>query len=701
MIKFCSFLILAIVISTNLIAQNMPSYLPTKGLVGYWPFNGNANDESGNGNHGTVNGAILTTDRNGIENSAYHFDGTNWIEVLNSNSIQPIDAFSISAWVLVEDTQPNGWYTRIVSKNHSEDQNFATYQLLTGRTTEYGKTGLAIRTSSGKEGYNWSGFSSNDISKTYQHIVGTFNGTELKFYQDGKLTSTIKHSGKLFYDSGNLWFGKGKTGELPGSDMFFNGKIDDIAIYNRALLEQEIIDLYTDNKTSVIPSYIPTNGLVGYWPFNGNAHDESGNGNDGKESKINYIIDREGKSNAAISFSQDKLSKIFIDEGVKNSKGLIKTFSVWFNFPKVYPKENYYNILVSAKGPILNYDSTSYQKEGDCMININGDLDPYPTLGYVNKISVQAQKPINQLLVNDSIWHHLIVEVNCEKNTIKEFFDGKLVQQYPFNYYPTSISDWDILTFGNNSRNCPECVFSGSLDDISIYNRALTEQEITELYRGCSHEAASLNTSNTFYLTTDKSVDLLATPKGGTFSGAAVKQGKFEPSTAKIGINKVLYSYKNNSGCDDITEFKLVVADTNGIICKYTDTVKVTKTEIKYDTITIKSVVYDTITVTDTVNILKINFKLTTGIKANQLTSLSIYPNPTSDVLKIEVYDVKALEDYRYRIVDAVGKEVYNGLITDKITDISMKSLGLAGMYQFEVLDSNNKPIQSNKIVLQ
>ena len=194
---------------------------------------------------------------------------------------------------------------------------------------------------------------------------------------------------------------------------------------------------------------------------------------------------------------------------------------------------------------------------------------------------------------------------------------------------------------------------------------------------------------------------MLATPKGGTFSGPAVKQGKFEPSTAKIGINKVLYSYKNNSGCDDITEFKLVVADTNGIICKYTDTVKVTKTEIKYDTITIKSVVYDTITVTDTVNILKINFKLTTGIKANQLTSLSIYPNPTSDVLKIEIYDVKALEDYRYRIVDAVGKEVYNGLITDKITDISMKSLGFAGMYQFEVLDSNNKPIQSNKIVLQ
>ncbi len=52
----------------------MPTYVPTTGLVGWWPFNGNANDESGNGNNGTVNGAILTSDRFGIANKAYSFD---------------------------------------------------------------------------------------------------------------------------------------------------------------------------------------------------------------------------------------------------------------------------------------------------------------------------------------------------------------------------------------------------------------------------------------------------------------------------------------------------------------------------------------------------------------------------------------------------------------------------------------------------
>jgi hypothetical protein len=54
-----------------------PSYVPTNGLVGWWPFNGNANDESGNGNNGEVNGASLGQDRTGAANAAYSFDGVN------------------------------------------------------------------------------------------------------------------------------------------------------------------------------------------------------------------------------------------------------------------------------------------------------------------------------------------------------------------------------------------------------------------------------------------------------------------------------------------------------------------------------------------------------------------------------------------------------------------------------------------------
>ena len=66
-----------------------------------------------------------------------------------------------------------------------------------------------------------------------------------------------------------------------------------------------------------------------------------------------------------------------------------------------------------------------------------------------------------------------------------------------------------------------------------------------------------------------------------------------------------------------------------------------------------------------------------------------------------EIGDAKALEGYRYRILDALGKEVYNELVKNALTEIPLKTLGAAGMYQLDVLDANKTSIQTNKIVLQ
>ncbi|TGO02752.1 hypothetical protein PN36_19595 [Candidatus Thiomargarita nelsonii] len=69
------------------------------GLVAYYPFNGNAQDESGNGHHGTVYGAILVNDRFENIDSAYHFDGINdFIQISDSPSLR-VTTFTISAWI--------------------------------------------------------------------------------------------------------------------------------------------------------------------------------------------------------------------------------------------------------------------------------------------------------------------------------------------------------------------------------------------------------------------------------------------------------------------------------------------------------------------------------------------------------------------------------------------------------------------------
>jgi hypothetical protein len=115
----------------------LPNYLPKNGLVGWWPFNGNANDESGNENHGTVNGATLTSDRNGEVNKAYSFNGL-------SNSINFADTFilnsnqngTISLWLNnFEIPSGNAYSTFLFSRNTIGETDRYNFYLQPSGTT--------------------------------------------------------------------------------------------------------------------------------------------------------------------------------------------------------------------------------------------------------------------------------------------------------------------------------------------------------------------------------------------------------------------------------------------------------------------------------------------------------------------------------------------------------------------------------------
>ena len=75
--KIILFLLMAVALTSQALFAQVPSYVPTNGLVVYYPFTGNANEQFVNSNNGIINGATLTTDRNGNANSAYNFNGTN------------------------------------------------------------------------------------------------------------------------------------------------------------------------------------------------------------------------------------------------------------------------------------------------------------------------------------------------------------------------------------------------------------------------------------------------------------------------------------------------------------------------------------------------------------------------------------------------------------------------------------------------
>ena len=230
-------------LATIAMAQTVPSYVPTNGLVGWWPFNGNANDESGNGNNGSVNGASLTFDRFGNTSTAYSFDGiNNNIRVDIPNSYFKND-FTISTWVLLEDfkntyptfiTEENSYLTLQFSNTLSPpvvNFYFLNNYRISGQQVEDGHVhGGAITLNTW---INVAIVNSNKINKLYINGVYISSSTS---------QSTLQGLGFGNY----LRFGNGDDLDLPIEG--FNGKLDDIGIWNRALSQQEITQLYNQNQ---------------------------------------------------------------------------------------------------------------------------------------------------------------------------------------------------------------------------------------------------------------------------------------------------------------------------------------------------------------------------------------------------------------------------------------------------------------------
>ncbi len=249
-------------LNANVMAQ-VPSYVPTNGLVGWWPFNGNANDESGNGNNGTVNGATLTADRFGMLNKAYNFDGINDdISVQGLQNINFNSKISISAWI---NTNQISTSKNVVSK----------YGGLDAFSLDIESTTLKFNVSPGST--NWNTCFNNNINLTttsWHHIVSTYDfaNNVFKIYFNGLNVGSINAPFQLG-NANNIpvLFGHCYDPNNIVSSQRFNGKIDDIGIWNRALTEQEILDLYNGNicyeNVTVTDTLLINTGITGYNPI--------------------------------------------------------------------------------------------------------------------------------------------------------------------------------------------------------------------------------------------------------------------------------------------------------------------------------------------------------------------------------------------------------------------------------------------------
>jgi len=213
-------------------------------LQAYYPFKGNANDESGNARNGTVNNnATLTTDRFGNENSAYSFDGDN--DYISAGTAEGWDAliggatddalpFSVSAWINPTDLEPGAviWQVGVPNNN--------------GRRIKlYGVAGTMVHFAVGGT-LNSNTSNIPLIEGTWFHVVGTFAG--------GSAAPKIYINGVFDVDASNV----GTANDISAVDVAvgidpnsnddpFEGIIDEVAIWNVELNADQVQTLYINS----------------------------------------------------------------------------------------------------------------------------------------------------------------------------------------------------------------------------------------------------------------------------------------------------------------------------------------------------------------------------------------------------------------------------------------------------------------------
>ena len=249
----------------NFILSSMMAQIPTDSLIGYWPFNGNANDESESENHGTVDGATLTFDRFGNPNTAYNFDGvSNIIEVSNVSEFDFSANRQFSVSFYVKNLNINN-YGCFISKWGPSGDSDDEWQFF---SDSEGYSSMIVNSSIN------SGSPNSEIGGTlnennWYHIVGIWDGTNstISLYVNGVLINSLNsvepstiHNSQPLRIGGNCY-----------SDGFTNADIDDIRIYRGILTPAEIKALSLEGvcfqSIAVTDTLIINTSLTGFNPI--------------------------------------------------------------------------------------------------------------------------------------------------------------------------------------------------------------------------------------------------------------------------------------------------------------------------------------------------------------------------------------------------------------------------------------------------
>lgn len=492
-------------------------------IVGYWKMDGNWQDSSGNGNHSTsTEGGIGFSGRAKVGSDSGSFDGDD--DIVRLGSIANTDplalansAFSISFWLNAVDSPDE--FARIFDKS-TNTSGTNGYSLVIQKATH--RIRMYI------DGSN-AGASPVDSLKINQwtHFVFSYSSSKRAFYVDGVKVDEVTAGGYSLPPNTTANASIGSWNHSNARE--YEGDLDDLAVWNTDLSDQEVLTVYNRQKQKYAGHYespimdlgasgswtnldaittLPfgkeifsqtsesssdysslsgnlSSGLVAYWPLNeattglapGGADNENkvSNNYHGTQSGGPAIINAPLGRGVYFDGADDYIQIPTMSEGTT----VDFTTAAWVNVRELSHGRHY---ILDLRG-----DGSTMQDSVALWLDSAGvgivDFRCY--ISYSNNASLAEYKTTTTYPI--SKWHH--VSCNRSGTSVTIYVNGKAA---PTVYSSgTGVLTNDPVSFdlaariGRYSGNggAPNYLFSGSIDEVAIWNRALSTTEVQQLYR--------------------------------------------------------------------------------------------------------------------------------------------------------------------------------------------------------------------------
>jgi hypothetical protein len=437
---------------------------PPSGLVSWWRAEGTGADAVGT-NHGTLfNSVAFTT---GEVNQSFDLNGASaHIRIPDSPSLRFSNAMSIEGWI--SPTEVGGVYHDIFTKwdiiAFRDQRCYGTGIVPDGTFAftlcPYGTTTTIVI------------YSPNPVPiNQWTHFVDTYDGSSVKIYLNGVLQTEAAYNLGIFQGNSEVGIGASVGQGTPGQFISpFKGKIDEISVYNRALTASEVQAIYNAGSAGkcFVPRCVPPpSGLVSWWSAEGTGNDTIGTNNG---ALINSVAFNAGMVGQSLDLDGSSAHIRIPDSpglhfsNAMSIEGWIYPTAVGGNFHDIFTKWDM----------IGGLDQRSY---GTGIVP-NGTfaftLCPFGTTTTIVIFSTNVVAP-NQ-------WTHFVD--TYDGSAVRIYLNGTLQTEAAYNLgiFPGNGAIGIGATVGGGTPGQFISPFKGKIDEISVYNRALTSDEVQALY---------------------------------------------------------------------------------------------------------------------------------------------------------------------------------------------------------------------------